>query len=146
MSKIHIWYIYQKTLLEILYKITELKNILYLGKISKEQLSYILEDYTKQVMNVHQLLILWHEKIAQKLKIDIEMSRRKRTGVDGVVHWIPGLFKNDFNFCSISKESITMIEEQSSSYNPIEQYDYREIFNKDVKVISKDGKLYYLPY
>ena len=66
LAEIHNWYLYQKTLLEILYKITDLKNILYFNEISNEQLNIIPETYTKQVMEVHNLLIKWHKNIILK--------------------------------------------------------------------------------
>ena len=144
LNEIHKWHIYQKNLLEVLYKITELKNVLYLGKISKEQLNFTLKEYTKQVMNVHESLIAWHKKTIEKLEIDTENARRKRIGLDGAAHWVPGLFNEDLNFISIPKETIGMIEEQSSNYELSLQYINEEIFNKDAKVISKDGRLYYL--
>ena len=144
LTEIHNWYIYQKTLLEMLYKITDLKNILYVGAISKEQLNIIPTTYTKQVMEVHDLLTKWHERITKKLGIDTETARRKRMGFDGVIHWIPGLFKDDFNFCAISERNKTMIKEQTSNYNVTSQ-DKDNLFDKDAKIISKDGKLYYLP-
>ena len=144
LTEIHNWYIYQKILLEMLYKITDLKNILYIGAISKEQLNIIPETYTKQVMEVHNLLTQWHEKIIKKLGIDTATSRRKRMGLDGIVHWIPGLIKDDFNFCTISNKTKTLIEEQTSDYNIMSQ-DKDNLFDKEVKIISKDGKIYYLP-
>ena len=144
LTEIHNWYIYQKTLLEILYKITDLKNILYFGAISKEQLNIIPETYTKQVMEVHNLLTQWHERITKKLGIDTQASRRKRMGFDGVVHWIPGLFNDDFNFCSISETTNTMIKEQTSNCN-VASDSKNNIFDKDVKIILKDDKVYYLP-
>lgn len=144
LTEIHNWYIYQKILLEMLYKITDLKNILYIGAISKEQLNIIPETYTKQVIEVHNLLTQWHEKIIKKLGIDTATSRRKRMGLDGIVHWIPGLIKDDFNFCTISNKTKTLIEEQTSDYNIMSQ-DKDNLFDKEVKIISKDGKIYYLP-
>lgn len=144
LAEIHNWYLYQKTLLEILYKITDLKNILYFNEISNEQLNIIPETYTKQVMEVHNLLIKWHKNIIKKLEIDTTSSRRKRDGLDGAVHWIPGLFKDDFKFCKIPEETKIMIEEQTSNYNFMPR-DKDNLFNKDVKIISKDGKVYYLP-
>ena len=116
----------------MLYKITDLKNILYVGAISKEQLNIIPTTYTKQVMEVHDLLTKWHERITKKLGIDTETARRKRMGFDGVIHWIPGLFKDDFNFCAISERTKTMIKEQTSNYNVTSQ-DKDNIFDKDAK-------------
>lgn len=144
LTELHNWYIYQKTLLEMLYKITDLKNILYIGAISKEQLNVIPTTYRKQVIEVQELLVQWHEKITQKLGIDLEGARRKRQGFDGAVHWIPGLFKDDFKFCEISEKTKVMIEEQTSNYKVASIYE-EDPFKKNVRIISKDGKMYYLP-
>ena len=64
--------------------------------------------------------------------------------LDDVVHWIPGLFKDDFNFCAILDKTKIMIEEQTSNYNVTSQ-DNDNLFDKDAKIISKEGRLYYLP-
>ena len=145
LNSIHTWHKYQKTLLKLLYKITELKNILYLGAMSEEQMTVVLNDYIKQTMEVHNTLVSWHEETMKRLEIDIETSRIKRKGIDGAIHWIPGLFKKDFNFSTISENTKLMIKQQSSEYNLKDRYVKEDIFNKDVKLISKDGKVYYLP-
>ena len=145
LNSIHTWHNYQKTLLKLLYKITELKNILYLGAMSEEQMTVVLNDYIKQTMEIHNTLISWHEETMKRLEIDIETSRIKRKGIDGAIHWIPGLFKDDFNFSIISENTKLMIEQQSSEYDLKNKYINEDIFNKDIKLISKDGKVYYLP-
>lgn len=145
LKEVQNWYNYQKMLIEILYKITELKNILYLGTISEEQLNVVLNTYTKQVTDVRNSLVSWHENVTKKLGIDLETARRKRKGLDGAIHWIPGLFKDDFNFSTLSEQTKAMIEEQSLNYDLNAKFSISDSFNKDVKLISKDGKLYYLP-
>lgn len=145
LSNIHTWYGYQKTLLELLYKITELKNVLYLGTMSKEQAQLVLEAYTKQVAEVNSLLYAWHEENAIRLGIDVETSRRKRKGFDGAIHWLPGLFNDELNFSTISENTKIMIEEQTKNNKFTPEYKSTDLFNKDVKLISKDGKIYYLP-
>lgn len=145
LNSIHTWHNYQKTLLKLLYKITELKNILYLGAMSEDQMSVVLNNYIKQTMNVHNELVSWHEETTKRLEIDIETSRIKRKGIDGAIHWIPGLFKDDFNFSTISQNTKLMIEQQSSEYDLSNKYVKEDIFNKDIKLILKDGKVYYLP-
>ena len=145
LKEVQNWYNYQKMLIEILYKITELKNILYLGTISEEQLNVVLNTYTKQVTDVRNSLVSWHENVTKKLGIDLETARRKRKGLDGAIHWIPGLFKDDFNFSTLSEQTKAMIEEQTLNYDLNAKFSISDSFNKDVKLISKDGKLYYLP-
>lgn len=43
------WFMYQKSLLDVLYKIAELRYTLHLGAVSREQCIAILPTYTKQV-------------------------------------------------------------------------------------------------
>lgn len=43
------WYIYQNTLLEMLYKISDLRFTLHLGAVSREQCTALLPTYTQQV-------------------------------------------------------------------------------------------------
>ena len=43
------WYIYQNTLLEMLYKISDLRFTLHLGAVSREQCTALLPPYTQQV-------------------------------------------------------------------------------------------------
>lgn len=43
------WYTYQNTLLEVLYRIADLKHTLHLGSVSREQCGALLPTYSKQV-------------------------------------------------------------------------------------------------
>lgn len=139
------WYIYQKKLLETLYKISDLKHTLYLGAVSREQCSALLSVYTKQVEDAQQLLTSWHDNTVKKLGIETATARRKRDGFDGVLHWLPGLFNDDLNFRSISDRTVAMIETQTSGYSTERKTTTVDLFQEDVRLIAKDGKMYYLP-
>ena len=69
--------------------------------------------------------------------------RRKRAGFDGVIHFLPGLFNDNLKFRTIEKDTARMIEKQSASN--IHEYDTSDLYAEDVQLISKDGKIYYLP-
>ena len=103
------WHVYQQTLLEVLYKISDLRYALYMGNASREQCTALLPTYTKRVSDAHGMLVDWHEDNAKRLGIELSESKRKRTGFDGVIHWLPGLIKEDFNFRAISEKTAELI-------------------------------------
>ena len=138
------WFMYQKSLLDVLYKISDLRYTLHLGAVSREQCIAILPTYTKQVQDTQSRLAAWHEGTTERLKIDTDEARRKRAGVDGVIHFLPGLFDEDFNYRSIEKSTADMIRAQASGENTL-YIDKSELYSEDVQLIAKDGKIYYLP-
>ena len=139
------WHVYQKTLLDILCKISDLKYTLHLGAVSREQCNALLPIYTKQVQDAQQLLTSWHDNTTKRLGIEVSAARRKRDGVDGVIHRIPGFFNDDFNFRSISDKTVAMIETQTVGYETEQKAAVTDFFQEDVRLIVKDGKVYYLP-
>lgn len=138
------WFMYQKSLLDVLYKIAELRYTLHLGAVSREQCIAILPTYTKQVQDTQRRLAAWHKGTIDRLKIDTDEVRRKRVGFDGVIHFLPGLFDKDFNYRSIEKGTANMIRTQAAGENTFSP-EMSELYSKDVQLIAKDGKIYYLP-
>lgn len=139
------WFMYQKSLLDVLYKISDLRYTLHLGAVSREQCIALLPTYTNQVNETQDRLTAWHEGTTKRLGIETDETRRKRAGFDGVVHFIPGLFNDDLNFRSIEKKTASMIAEQSSGHEALHKTDTSELYGSDVQLISKKGKIYYLP-
>ena len=117
------WFMYQKSLLDVLYKISDLRYTLHLGSVSREQCVALLPTYTKQVSDTQERLTAWHERTTQRLGIETEEIRRKRAGFDGVIHFIPGLFNDDFNFRSIEKKTAKMITAQASGHESLHVVD-----------------------
>lgn len=138
------WFMYQKSLLDVLYKIAELRYTLHLGAVSREQCIAIVPTYTKQVQDTQSRLAAWHEGTNERLKIDTDEVRRKRAGFDGVIHFLPGLFNEDLNYRSIEKNTVNMIRTQISGESTL-SIDKSELYSEDVQLIAKDGKIYYLP-
>lgn len=138
------WFLYQRSLLDVLYKISNLRYTLYLGAVSREQCIAILPTYTKQVQDTRSSLAAWHEGTMERLKIDTDEIRRKRAGIDGAIHFFPGLFDEDFNYRSIEKSTAHMIRTQVSGENTL-SIDRSELYSEDVQLIAKEGKIYYLP-
>lgn len=138
------WYMYQKSLLDVLYKISDLRYTLHLGAVSRAQCVALLPTYTQQVADTQGRLSTWHKETAKRLTISAEDGKRKRTGFDGVVHFIPGLFNEEFNFRAIEKSIASMITTQASGYE-IHHQDTTTLYGEAVQLIAKDGKIYYLP-
>ena len=139
------WFAYQKSLLDLLCKISELRYTLHLGAVSREQCAALLPTYTKQVNDTQERLSGWHQDTTKRLSIDTAEARRKREGIDGVVHFLPGLFNDDFNFRAIEKSTAKMIDAQAAGNDYLHHQDITDLYAEDVHIIAKDGKIYYFP-
>ena len=139
------WYTYQKSLIEVMYKISDLRYTLHLGAVSREQCADLLSTYQEQIGDTQELINVWHYKTAKRLGIKIDEICRKRAGFDGAIHFIPGLLKDEYKFRSIDMKTVKMIIEQAMGYEEQCAAYTSELYNEDVQLISKDGRLYYLP-
>ncbi len=138
------WFMYQKSLLDVLCKISDLRYTLHLGAVSREQCVALLPTYTQQVADTQGRLSNWHQNTAKRLDINLEDGKRKRNGLDGVVHLIPGLFNEELKYRPIEKSTASIITTQVTGYEGHCQ-DTTDLYSEDVQLIAKDGKIYYLP-
>ena len=139
------WYMYQKTLMEVLYRISDLRYTLHLGRVSREQCNALIPTYANQVEETQKRLTDWHDKTIERLKIDMSEIRRKRDGFDGVIHFLPGLFNDEYNFKSISTATVEMIHTQLEGHASSHARTVSDLYSEDVQLIIKDNKVYYLP-
>ena len=144
-SDVNTWYQYQQVLLEVMYKIADLTYALNLGAITRENSYAMYLPYAKQSDSALKELAAWHEENGLKLEIDLESSRRRRQGIEGFFMNIPALFDDDLHYKSISKSTVKMISKQSHENVPRTPESETDLFQEDVRLIAKDGKLYYLP-
>ena len=139
------WYVYQKALMDMLFRISELKYTLHMGAVSREQCGAMLTTYTNQVVETQMRLTEWHQQTAKRLKIDMTETRRQRDGFDGVIHFVPGLFNDNLNFRSIEASTAEMIQTQSEGKQVTYEHDTSNLYSEDVQLIIKGDKVYYLP-
>ena len=144
-SEANSWYQYQQILLKIMYKIGDLTYALNLGVVSRENSYSMYLPYAKQAEGALEKLNAWHKGNRSKLEIDIDETRRKRQGVEGFFMNIPALFNDDLHYKAISKRTAAMISRQSDGSKTIKLADDTNLFQKDVRLVAKNGKLYYLP-
>nr|WP_040596878.1 hypothetical protein [Parvimonas micra] len=141
----HNWFMYQNLLLYTLSKISDLSYTLNLGKASREQCSDILTKYKNDVSKIQNSLNSWHNEMVQSLNINLESNLIKRVGIDKVIHYPFILVNEKYNYRSIDENTTKMIIGQSPKFEIQSNYDTSELYNEDVQIISKGGKLYYLP-
>lgn len=144
-SEAQTWCQYQQILLEIMLKIEELTYTLNLGKLSKENCYSMFLPYAKQADEALKALKNWHDATGKSLEIDLDASRRRRQGIEGFFMNIPALFNDDLHYRDVSKRTVAMISKQSSGQTAPTIQDTVDLFQEDVRLIAKDGKLYYLP-
>lgn len=101
--------------------------------------------FAKQAENALHVLNEWHINNTRRLEIDTESTKRKRQGIEGFFMKIPAIFNNDLNYKEISKQTATMITQQTLAIAEISPDAGSDYFKDDVELVIKDGKLYYLP-
>lgn len=138
------WYQYQQILLQLIQKISELTYTLYLGGISKEHCYSKVLPYVKQAGDALLSVEKWHKDNCKSLEIDLESGKRHRQGFDDVLHFLPSLFDDNHQYADVSQSTMKMISNQSSGLRMFKT-DEVDLFREDVRLIAKDGKLYYLP-
>ena len=139
------WYQYQQILLEIMLKIDELTYALNLGQVSKENCYSMFLPYARQAEDSLKSLAAWHKETGAVLEIDLDANRRRRQGIEGFFMNIPALFNDDLHYKDMPKRTVSMISKQSAGQKTIASQEEPDLFREDVRLIAKDGKLYYLP-
>lgn len=143
--EVQYWVVYQETLLEVLYLIAKLKYALYLGTVSRDQCNSLLSTYRKQEKDVKIGLQNWHLEQMEKYGINLEEGYRERYGVDGFLHKVPGMMRQELNYRPVSKDVVGIITKHLTARDKHRQVSTREVFDEDIKLIGKEGKVYYLP-
>lgn len=138
------WYRYQVILTNILSEIRNLTFVLYSGKKSTEECTAALSVYMEQTQQAQKALADWHHNMAERLQIDTATSRRKRLGLEGAVFFLPGLINDDWKYRGIAQSTTDLIDAQTSDGVQEHNPDLN-LYQEDVTLISKDGKVYYLP-
>lgn len=136
------WYEYQQALLGILAQISELKYTYYLGQATMEYCSSVVCKCFEQSLKVSRCLNAWHDTNVNKYQIDISNNTRKRFGWDKIIHIVPSWIDEKYKLKALSENTVKRIEQQMSE--PVKQNSFN-IYSQDVKLISKDGKVFYLP-
>ena len=139
------WLDYQQILLNLMGKIGDLTHALNLGAITKENAYAMFMPYAKQAKDIQMQLFQWHQNNLQALGIKLFEGKRKRQGLGKVLLSIPAVFNEELKFKGIPEETSSLIRQQINLSSEIVPEEKNELFQKDVQLIAKEGKLYYLP-
>lgn len=143
-KEIEKWNQYQMILVKLLYQLNILDFTLYLGSKSKEQCFGSFSLHATKLETLHIRLVEWHKNQCQALKIDLDESRRKHTGILGLLAKPISWIKDDWNYATVGTQTVRMIKHQTADVGEI-TYTSDNLFDDNVEIIARDGKYYYLP-
>lgn len=87
----------------------------------------------------------WHNGNKEKFQISMDESRRKRQGVEGFFMGALGVINDDFNYKKVSGKTVALIEHQADGKIIEAPAVNNDLFQENVRLVAKDGKLFYLP-
>lgn len=143
-KEIEKWNQYQMILVKLLYQLNILDFTLHLGIKSKEQCFGSFSLHTAKIETLHSRLVGWHKNQCDVLKIDLAESRRKHTGLFGLLEKPISWINDDLNYEKVETQTVRMIKGQTAEVGEI-SYTSDNLFKEDVEIIARDGKYYYLP-
>lgn len=143
-KEIEKWNQYLMILIKLLYQLNILDFTLHLGIKSKEQCFGSFTLHTTKIETLHTRLVGWHKNQYEVLKIDIDESRRKHTGVLGWLEKPISWINDDWNYEKVRTQTVRMIKGQTAEIGEI-TYTSDNLFEENVEIIARNGKYYYLP-
>ena len=134
---------FQQYLLSILEEIGRLIYLLNKGMISSEHCYSLYNIYIEQSTDARNLLNQWHNETIKLFEIDLDNKRYAKQGLEAFAFGIPAMVFNDLRYNEVPEPIISQINNQLD--NSLEIKNTTEnLLEKETKIISKDGKYYYL--
>jgi hypothetical protein len=134
---------FQQYLLSILEEIGRLIYLLNKGTVSSDHCYSLYNIYIEQSTDARNLINQWHDESIKTFALDLDNKRYAKQGIEALVFEIPGMIFNDWKYNEIPDSVITQIYKQLD--NSLEIKNTTEnLLEKETKIISKDGKYYYL--
>lgn len=134
---------YQKVLVSLLEEISKLIYSLNRGAVKAEMCYLMFNGYVDQSNDSLAKLKLWHDNQTKSLRIDIDNHRIKKYGFEGALGKVQGLFNEDWKYKPLDENVEEKIISQTVN-KKLKVAPPDEVLNKDIEIIAKDGKLYYL--
>ena len=138
------WQQYQKGLVEIMFMISDLNYVLHLGALSNEQAYAAYDSMFNQTSKSIERMQKWHLVHRKKFGIDTDQAMLKRKGLDAIIHKPLGLIDEIHNYRKMSKQEVVNIRNQVNTQVENRLEMTRDLYQEEVKVVIKDGKIYYL--
>lgn len=134
---------YQQYLLSILEEIGRLVYLLNIGMTSSEYCYSSFNNYIKQSTEARNQLVNWHKNKIKQFEIDLKKKRYAKQGMEAIFFTPVTWFSNEWKYNELSKSVVAKIEKQSSNSLNFKNLT-NDLLNKEIKIISKNGKYFYL--
>lgn len=134
---------YQQYLLSILEEIGRLVYLLNIGMTSSEYCYSSFNNYIKQSTGARNQLVNWHKNKIKQFEIDLKKKRYAKQGMEAIFFTPVTWFSNEWKYNELSKSVVAKIEKQSSNSLNFKNLT-NDLLNKEIKIISKNGKYFYL--
>jgi len=133
---------FQKILLIVLQEIGKLTVVFGNGKLSQESSFSLLHTYVEQTSMLSDDLIVWQEKYIDKFAIDLDASKRRKQGFEGVVTNITGVIKDDWRYAKLDESLTVKIKQQLTPTDIEKESNETNLYQTDLQLLIKDGKTY----
>lgn len=134
---------YQQYLLSILEEIGRLVYLLNMGMTSSEYCYSSFNNYIKQSTGARNQLVNWHKNKIKQFEIDLKKKRYAKQGMEAIFFTPVTWFSNEWKYNELSKSVVAKIEKQSSNSLNFKNLT-NDLLNKEIKIISKNSKYFYL--
>ncbi|WP_302372502.1 hypothetical protein [Enterococcus asini] len=133
----------QNILINVLNEISKLTYFLGQGKTSADLSYEAYNSYQEEVTEINTAVKEWQEIQIERLNIDLKKGQRAKSGVEGLVSKEPSLIDEKWKY---EKMDVSVLNEIKKQCSPIksESKHQNELFDTDVTMIVKGGRLYYL--
>lgn len=133
---------FQKILLRVLQEIGKLTVVFGNGKLSQESSFSLVHTYVEQIAILSDDLTVWQDQYIDNFAIDLNASKRRKQGIEGVVTNITGVIKDDWRYAKL-EEGLTVKIKQQMTPDKIEwKSQETDLYQKDLQLLIKDGKTY----
>ena len=140
------WMECRNRLLAVLYYVSDLKYVLNRsrGQISREFSRSLFNTYFDRTEKAKSALKDWHELEMKTLKIDLVEFKRKRDGVDALLHAIPSLVKKENKYRALPEGMGELIcgqmRDTTLDYSALEE----DPFDHDLEIYVRGGRVFML--
>lgn len=124
-------------------EISKLTYFLGQGKTSADLSYEAYNSYQEEVTEINTAVKEWQEIQIERLNIDLKKGQRAKSGVEGLVSKVPSLIDEKWKY---EKMDVSVLNEIKKQCSPIksESKHQNELFDTDMTMIVKGGRLYYL--
>lgn len=127
-----------------MFLISDLNYVLHLGALSNEQAYTTYDSMLNQTAKSIEGMQKWHLVHRKKFGIDTDRALLERKGLDALLHKPLGLIDEIHNYRKMSKQEVVNIRNQVNVQVKNRIAMTKDLYQEEVKVVIKDGKIFYL--